>query len=393
LPVFTASWVVPVSSPPIHGGAVAVRDGRVAWVGSADDPAAPADARRDLGAGVLLPGLVNAHCHLELSHLQGRLPLGDGFVAWVEALVQARGHDDPAEARRRTEGAIRQLEESGTAAVGDVSNRLEHLDALEASGLEAVVFHELLAWDPAQATERAREADERTGQGDRRRVRVRLAAHAPYSVSPELFRALRARGGPAAVHLAESEAESRFLLDGSGDWPAFLARRGLGRVAFRPPATSPVRYLDSLGVLQPGLLAAHCVRTDEADRALLARRGVRVVVCPRSNRSLGVGLPDVPGLLRAGVSVCLGTDSLASAGSLDVLEDAAVLHAAFPELPPATLIHMATAAGAEALGLDGLGRLAPGARAALAFAPAPESTADPLMFLVSGRARARLLAA
>jgi aminodeoxyfutalosine deaminase len=393
LQIFTASWVVPVSSPPIRGGAVAVQDGTVRWVGRADDPGAPTGAVTGLGPGVLLPGLVNAHCHLELSHLRGRLPVAEGFVAWVEALVGARAHEDPAAVRVRTAEAIRELESAGTAAVGDVSNRLDHLDQLEASGLEAVVFHELLAWDPAQAAQRLREAEERSRLGPGRRVRVRLAAHAPHSVSPELFRALAARGGPAAVHLAESAAESRFLLDGGGDWPAFLLRRGLGQVPFRPPGESPVRYLDGLGALRPGLLAAHCVRTDEADRALLARRGVSVVVCPRSNRALGVGLPDVPALLRSGVRVCLGTDSLASAASLDVLEDAALLHTAFPELEAGTIVHMATAAGAQALGFEQLGDLAPGRRAALAFAPAADPPADPLGFLVSGRARARRVAA
>src|SRR6185436_10652845 len=173
LKLFTASWLVPVTSPPDSGGLVAIHDGRVAWTGRADDPGRPAGPRIDLGPGVILPGLVNAHCHLELSHLQGRAPAGSGFVPWVEGLVAERMRADPAEVLPRTAEAIRDLEATGTAAVGDVSNRLEHLDLLAASGLDAVVFYELLSWDPAQAATHLRAALERVGSlAPRGRVRV-----------------------------------------------------------------------------------------------------------------------------------------------------------------------------------------------------------------------------
>ena len=114
------------------------------------------------------------------------------------------------------------------------------------------------------------------------------------------------RGGPAAIHLAESEDEARFLCDGGGSWSGFLERRGLGHVAFDPPGVSPVRYLEQLGALHPRLVAAHCVKVDEQDRARLARHGVQVVLCPRSNRNLGVGRADVPALLASGVRLALG---------------------------------------------------------------------------------------
>jgi cytosine/adenosine deaminase-related metal-dependent hydrolase len=221
------------------------------------------------------------------------------------------------------------------------------------------------------------------------RTPVRLAAHAPHSVSLPLLRALAREGGPAAIHLAESAAEQRFLSDGDAEWSAFLGRRGVGHVSFAPPRTTPVRYLDGLGALHPGLVAAHCVHVDADERALLARRGVFVVVCPRSNRRMGVGIPPVPEMLAAGVEVCLGTDSLASADSLDLLQDAAALHREFPALEPAAIVRMATATGARALGLGDLGVIARGKRAALAFAAAPGTVADPLDFLVSGEARAR----
>jgi aminodeoxyfutalosine deaminase len=387
-----AAWIVTVAGPPIQDGLVAIDGGRIAWVGRAADAGRPPGAARDLGRGVLLPGLVNAHCHLELSHLgEARAHAAAGFVPWVEALVELRSRADPAEARAHTRSALQELAATGTVAVGDVSNALTHLDLLDASGLEAVVFYELLAWDPARADAVLEEARRRVAEAARGGVRtpVRLAAHAPHSVSAPLLRALARAGGPAAIHLAESAAEQRFLDGGDAEWSAFLARRGLGHVSFAPPRTTPVRYLDGLGALPRGLVAAHCVHVDADERALLARRGVFVAVCPRSNRRLGVGIPPVPEMLAAGIEVALGTDSLASAESLDLLQDASALSREFPSLEPAAIVRMATAAGARALGGDDLGAIAPGKRAALAFAPAPEAIDDPLRFLVSGRARAR----
>ena len=385
-------WVVTGAGPPVRDGIVAVERGRIAWAGARGDATRPPGAVRDLGRGVLLPGLVNAHCHLELSHLAAAREQGHrGFVAWVEGLVALRSRADPAEARSCAQAALRELADTGTVAVGDVANALGHLDLLDASGLDAVVFYELLAWDPDRADTVLAEARRRVAETIARGVRtpVRLAAHAPHSVSPPLLRALARDGGPAAIHLAESDSEQRFLDGGDVEWSAFLAARGLGHVRFEPPRTTPVRYLEGLGALPAGLVAAHCVHVDAEERALLARRGVFVAVCPRSNRTLGVGIPPVPEMLAAGIEVCLGTDSLASADSLDLLQDAAALHREFPLLEPAAIVRMATAAGARALRLDDLGSIAPGKRAALAFAPAASAVEDPLGFLVSGAARAR----
>lgn len=388
--VLAASWVLPVSGAPIALGRVAVREGRVAWVGRAGDPGEPRGEVLDLGPGVLLPGLVNAHCHLELSHLRGQVPRGEGFVPWVEAVIAARGRHGEDEVRLATSAAIRFLEERGTVAVGDVSNALAHLEALAASPLSAVVFQELLAWDPSRAAASLEWAEQRAravARHLRPGLEVRLAAHAPHSVSPALFGLLRERGGPRAVHLAESREESAFLAGGDGLWPALLASRGLSHVAFDPPGLSPVRYLEQLGVLHPRLVAAHGVQVDGEDRAVLARRGVHVVLCPRSNRNLGVGTADVPALLAAGVRLSLGTDSLASVETLDVLADAALLHREFPALDPAVIVRLATLGGAEALGFGDLGSIAPGKRAALAFAPAADSPPEPYAFLLSGEAR------
>jgi cytosine/adenosine deaminase-related metal-dependent hydrolase len=390
--ILSASWVVPVASPPLAGGRVAVDDGRVRWVGRAGDAGQPEGAVTDLGDGVLLPGLVNAHCHLELSHLAGQVDTSRGFVSWVEEVVEKRLVTDEKEVRAGARRGISQLEATGTVAVGDVSNALKHLDLLEESSLKGVVFHELLSWDPGKAPLLLAASDKIASlakSGQRLRTQVRVAAHAPHSVSPKLMQGILERGGPFAIHLAESPVETEFLATGAGEWAAFLARRGAGRVKFTAPALSPVRYLDSVGALRRGLVAAHCIHCDAGDRALLAERGVHAVICPRSNAALGVGTADVPALLEAGVPLALGTDSLAGVETLDLLSEAAALQRSFPSLDPAVIVRMATQGGADALGLKDLGALAPGKQAALAFAPAGSDVRDPLAFLTSGEAQAR----
>jgi aminodeoxyfutalosine deaminase len=384
----TAGWVVPVSAPPVRRGVVAIADRRIVWTGTAEDADGPRGPVRDLGPGVLMPGLVNAHCHLELGHLAGRLDDARGFVPWVEALVGARGEAAPEVVEAATAEGIRALVASGTVAVGDVSNGLGHLPMLAGSSLAAaVVFYELLSWDPSKAEAVLQFAEARACEVAENlpgHVQIRLAAHAPHSVSAPLLRALARGGGPAAIHLAESGAETAFLAHGDGEWGGFLERRGLGHVAFNPAGLSPVAYVDGLGALHPRLVAAHCVQVDDADLRTLAQRGVAVAVCPRSNRRLGVGLPNVPAMLAAGVALAVGTDSLASAPSLDLMDDVTLLHREFPDLDPAQLIRMATLGGARALGLADLGSIEPGKRAALAYAPTDTTPHDPLEFLVSG---------
>lgn len=362
------------------------------WIGPAGDRGAPPGEVDELGHGVLLPGLVNAHCHLELTHLAGRVDGSRGFVNWVEGLLEQRARDTVTDVEAGIARGIAAALATGTAAIGDVSNTLLSVPALAASPLRAVVFHELLGWDPAAAPAILSAADRRLGEAGGRspapNVGIRLAAHAPHSVSAELMRGIVARGGPAAVHLAESREESDFVREAGGEWAAFLSRRGLGHVAFAGTGEGPVRHLDRIGGLRRGTLCAHCVMAEADDCRLLAARGAAVVLCPRSNRALGLGRAPLPDLLGAGVVCALGTDSPASAPSLDLLQDAAALHRDWPEVEAARIVRMATLDGARALGLPGLGDIAVGHPAALAFAPGPARIDDPFAFLVSGEASA-----
>lgn len=388
-----------MTAPPIRDGFVAVRDGVITGVGPAGvRPRGPVIHEIDLGDTILLPGFTNAHTHLELSHLQGALGGDRGFVPWIEDQLRIRAERPAEEVPAGIRSAIAALEAGGTAAVADVSNSLAAVEPLRQSHLHALVLHEILGFDPSRAatvmeqTRAARAAAAAGASAAASRVRIEVAAHAPHSLSPALFKLLLGDGGVRSIHVAESRSEDDFLRDGGGVWREFLDRR-VGPIPFDPPNTSPVRYLDGLGVLTPGLLAVHCVRVDEDDAKILAARGVVAVLCPRSNEFLGNGVPPLAMLLGNGVPIALGTDSLASCASLQVLEDARLLARRFPRVPRGVLLHAMTRGGAVALGFDELGSLRAGAQARLAAIPfAGPPPADPVAFVLNESAPARGLA-
>ncbi len=393
--LYRAAFVVPVTSPPIRDGFVTVRDGVVVTLGPVGERPRAGGVEIDLGDTILLPGFVNAHTHLELSHLEGAVRGDRGFVPWIEDQLRVRAERSADEVKVAIGRTIAALEASGTTAVADVSNSLAAVGLLRESGLHALVLHEVLGFDPAKAeavmeqTKAARLAASPTAGQGAPRVRIEVAAHAPHSLSPALFARLLADEGIRSIHVAESKSEEHFLRDGSGEWRGFLDRR-VGSIPFDPPRTSAVRYLDTLGALTPGLLAVHCVRVDEDDAQILAARGAVAVLCPRSNEFLGNGVPPLAMLLGHGVKVALGTDSLASCASLDVLEDARLLARKFPRVPKSTLLHALTRGGALALGFGDLGGIEPGRAAkfaAIPFAGAPP--ADPIAFVLNEAAPAR----
>jgi cytosine/adenosine deaminase-related metal-dependent hydrolase len=325
---------------------VEVERGRIATVRPPIGSDPPAER------GLLVPGLVDAHLHLERPRVPGLVPGGDGLPAWVAramALPPPEGPPDPAA-----------LVDAGAALVCDISNGGDTAEVLDRAGLVGVVQHERLGFGRDQweaRAEAARAPDRAVG-----RVLVRSSPHATYSTAPGLIRAACRPGlVPASIHLAEDPAEAELTRAGTGPFADLLDRLGLDWRWWKPPGVSPTRYLDQLGVLGPGLLVVHGVHLDDRDRATLAGRGSPLVLCPRSNLHIGGRLPDVPALLASGVALALGTDSLGSSPDLDVLGEIPVLHRAFPAVPLETWLRLATAGGADALGFAGYGRVRVGA--------------------------------
>ena len=339
-----------------------------------------------------MPALVNAHTHLELSYLRGRVDAATSFVDWVRALLALRREATDTRAPHIVEAAARAHGEavsSGTGVFGDVSNTLvTPLLGPRAPHVAGMVFHELIGFrsDGAGAHVAAsRQARAGVTEG----VRVSPAPHAPYSVSPALFRAiaedLTHGGSPTTVHLAESPEEVQFLRDGSGPWRQILEDLGAWDGGWRPPGVSPVAYVDSLGFLGPSVLAVHAVQCDAADVARLAKSGATVVVCPRSNQHVGVGTAPIEAFYRAGLRVAIGTDSLASAPDLNMFQEMAHVRRAAPSVPARRILESATRVGAEALGCGhDHGVIASGTAPGLIAVSLPSHVIDVEEYLVSG---------
>jgi aminodeoxyfutalosine deaminase len=386
-----AAWVCPVARPPLRDAWVHVANNQVTAVGQGAAPAA--DRSQDLGAAIVLPGLVNAHAHLELSWLRGRVPPGPDFLTWVGRLMRARtsfeSSADPV-AMAAVRDAVAEMRASGTVAVGDIANALITPAVLADTGMPGVVFHELMGFRDAdgQAAVAASRAQRRQlASAD---VRVVAAPHAPFSVSPELFGAIRddvqlSSRPLTSVHVAESPEEVQLLRDGTGPWRERLEALGVWRRDWVAPGRGPGDYLCDLGVIAAGTLVVHGVQLTDAELTRVAECGATLVTCPRSNSWVGVGAPPVARFFAAGGGIAVGTDSLASTPDLNLFSELAELHRLAPEVAPSRLIAAATRGGAAALQLDGrLGVIAPGADARLIAVAAPGGTADPEAVLVQG---------
>jgi len=395
--VLRARWVLPIARPSIAGGWVEIDHGRVRAVGQGARPDAT-----DLGDAVLLPALVNAHTHLELSWMAGRVPPAASLAEWIRDLLRVRRAGAPggadAEARASREAAAA-MAAAGTALVGDVSNSLTCVRALAEHRLGGVVFHELIGFNAVDPAGMVRDAWNRVSEvendlGGRFSKNVKrpprsfsVVAHAPYSVSPALFAEIirRARPGPLAIHLGESIEEIEFLRTGRGPIRHMLEELGVWSGTWRAPACDPVEYVHRLGYLQPGLLAVHAVHLADDALERLRRAGATVVTCPRSNARVGAGLPRLSHFYATRVPVAVGTDSLASTASLNLFDELSVMRRIAPDVAAAALLDSATRQGAVALGLgDDYGAIEPGRRAALIAVAVPAGVTDVEEYLVSG---------
>ncbi len=392
---YHASWILPIAGPPVRQGWIAVEQGRISAAGASGRRALNDGAHEvDLGSVAILPGLVNAHTHLELSYLRDEVPPASQFVTWIRGVMAARRQRPDATGPEIMDAVDRAIAESvacGTAIVADISNTLVTFEPLTRSPLAAIVFYELIRFnapDPAAVVEQASRALEALVATDR--VRASLAAHAPYSVSPLVLRAIRRAldrdpFAPCSIHLSESVEELEFIRTGQGPWRELLEEIGSWDPAWVPPGGSPVQFLDESGFLGPRVLTVHGVQMTTADLDRLVARGSTVVACPRSNFHTGAGAPPIEDFYNYGVNVAVGTDSLASAPDLNVFAELATMRALAPTVSAGALLDSATRQGARALGFDAdYGTIEPGKSARLIAVEIPPDTVDVEEYLVGG---------
>ena len=383
-----ARWLLPIDRPVIENGWIRVDEGRIVEVGYGRPP----DDAADLGDVALLPGLVNAHTHLELSWLRGRIPPSGSMTEWINALLPLRAagpSGGEAERDRAMRAAIDEMRSTGTVLVGDVSNSLASASLLADSDLGGVIFYELLGFNVVLDAQRiVRDAWRRVDDLPRlSEWDFSVVAHAPYSVSPALFKeiGMRSREAPLSVHLAESAEEIEFLETAGGAFKRLLDRLGVYSLEWQPPRTDPAEYLHRMGYLQPGALIVHAVHLKNDALSRLRDANAVVVTCPRSNEWVGGGIPRIAQFYAAGVRVAIGTDSLASVDSLNLFDELAAMRKLAPDVTAASFLDSATRAGAKALGrFKDYGTLSVGKRARFVVVDVPARTRDVEEYLVSG---------
>jgi cytosine/adenosine deaminase-related metal-dependent hydrolase len=417
--IYSARWVLPIISPMIEDGAVAVDNSKIVAIGSNREIVSMfSDARVvDFAEAAILPGLVNTHSHLELTVMRGFLEREESdFFAWLRKLTVARiamtAEDLLVSA---TCGAI-EAARAGVTCLGDASSSsIQAMKALREVGLRGIVYEESFGPDPTLAADHVDKLCEQIREmreQENRLVRVGVSPHAPYSVSaPQLEMISRLAIDekiPVMMHAAESQAEELFMQEGLGPFAEGLRKRG---IEWHAPGISTIEYLDRHGILQTKPLLAHCINVDGKDLELIKQAGAGIAHCPKSNAKLGHGGAPFSNFISRGLNVGLGSDSVASNNTCDILEEArfatllARLHAGPDDLlrgglsPAPDLIaaeqslFAATLGGARALGLDNqFGALAEGMQADItvvsligAHQQPVRNPADTLVFSSSGR--------
>lgn len=329
----------------------------------------------DLGEALLAPALIDAHAHLDLTALSGRVPPEGGFGAWVARLLQERSTTSEADLRAGVRRGADRLLATGTAWVGDIDTARVAPEVLAAHPLGAVCLREALdLGDPARRRAVLAELDVPLPSLPGRREG--LSPHAPFTVGRELLgelgRRARDRRLPVAIHWSETEEEVRWLRDGTGPLAELLGES---------PRTSGLDLIEAAGLLGPDTVLVHGNHPLPGEPERLAAAGVTLVHCPGTHRFFGREPAPLAAYRRAGVALALGTDSRASNEDLDMRREMTLLRASHPSLAPLGVWRMATEGGARALGLD-TGRVRVGARADVAAyevrAESPEAALEEL---------------
>jgi 5-methylthioadenosine/S-adenosylhomocysteine deaminase len=393
--IIAAEFVLPISSVPIRNGAIVIDRDSIAAVGHVDEITEmyPDAEVEDFGKAAILPGFVNCHSHLELTAMRGALDdVEDDFRAWLLKVTSLRAAMSDADIEAAAADGAREGAAAGVTCFGDIGrNANAGIAALKKVGLRGIVYQET-EFSPDNRT--AEEDFKKLGgkyeelrKEETDLVHAGLSPHSPYTVGSRLFELIAQYSiinrVPLTIHAAESPEEIELLANGNGFFTGFYEHFGLD---WQSPHCSPIEYLERLGVLSAKPLLAHCVVVTAKDIARIAANRATIAHCPKSNAKFGHGYAPLQKFLDAGITVGLGSDSVASNNVCDILEESRFAVLAARNRPDRKrfitardALHAMTLGGAKALGLDDkIGSLEPGKQADIAVVSLSRQAQQPV---------------
>ncbi|WP_298269507.1 amidohydrolase family protein [Geobacter sp.] len=375
--LFAASYLVPISSPPVPGGAMVVDGGRIVETGTlAGLRARYSVPERDFPGCVIIPGLVNAHTHLELTHFPSwKIRKGIDYsprtyVDWIIQVIKIRRALTPQELELSVREGLRICLESGTTSVGEILSDRSLLPLYCNAPLSGRIFFEAIGHEPLRCQEALDALRADLSSFSCGSFEQGISPHAPHTLAAQfhgsLCRLAATMEIPRVIHLAESRAESDFYFDSSGMIADTLYPHVHWEEFIPPPQhATAASWLDRHGLLDRRTTCVHGVHLTPADARILKERGVSVILCPRSNEKLAVGRAPAHLLKKLGIQLALGTDSLASNDSLSLWDEMRFVPEAYPGVfTPEEVLSLATLDAARAIAADRhVGSLEPGKRA------------------------------
>ncbi|MDD2365292.1 MAG: amidohydrolase family protein [Desulfuromonadaceae bacterium] len=361
--IYSASWLLNPDASPLAGGALLVRNGVIAETGTLKTLRSRHSAAViDYPGAAIIPGFINSHTHLELTHFPswknkysaGYVPRR--FTDWIMQLIKISRNLKADDYHPSIEEGIRMCLESGTTAIGEIATNPPNADIYYKSSLNGRLYFELIGRDTGLFQQKLAIATNAAVK-DGATLPSGFSPHSTYTVSEDNFKLIKSVSNqyslPLSIHLSESASESELMFDGSGDLASeFYPFVGWNQFLARPARCSSTELLNRNGILTPATLVVHCVHTSLADARILKETGAHIALCPRSNHILDVGSPPVRLFKKLGIPLSLGTDSLASNNSLSLWDEIRFTLNAFPDdLTEPDLFNMVTIRGAEALGI------------------------------------------
>lgn len=365
----TADLLLPISAEPIPQGVLGID--QAGYIRRLCSRAEVGDAPLERYQGTLLPGFVNAHCHLELSHLLGKTPTGKGLIPFIGDVISKRALSTPYEIQSAMRAADQAMYQAGIVAVGDISNQTDSLEVKRASKLHYHTFVEYFDLFQTERSQTVFDSYEAVYQAfTSTELWASRVPHAPYSVSPSLFGLLRQAEADSApqtisIHNQETPAEQQLFRQGSGELVDFYVRIGMPLKHWQPTGKPSIYYaLEQLDARHRWLFVHNTLtESEDIEAAQTLNPHTFWATCPNANLYIENALPRYSRFVAAGARVCIGTDSLTSNWSLSVLDELKTIKKYQSFLPTELLLRWATLHGAQALGLEAeLGSLEPGKR-------------------------------